>query len=114
MTGTASVTLSGFDATASSIEIWQGNGAGLNGTKDANTFDFSGLTAKTGLLFINGAGGNDTITGSIFADTLAGGRGADLLTGNSGPDTFDFNSTKDSVRVQSATRSSISITPKPT
>ncbi|MGH6736870.1 MAG: hypothetical protein ACRECX_12475 [Methyloceanibacter sp.] len=95
--GSGVARLAAFDATGSSIEIWQGNGAGLHGTKGANTFDFSGLTSKTGLPFVDGRGGNDSIIGSDFADTLAGGRGTDMLTGNSGGDLFDFNSIKDSM-----------------
>ena len=42
--GTSDVTLAGFNATASSIETWQGNGHGIVGTGAANTFDLSGLT----------------------------------------------------------------------
>ena len=44
VTGTSDVTLAGFNATASSIETWQGNGQGIVGTGAANTFDLSGLT----------------------------------------------------------------------
>ncbi|MGH6735221.1 MAG: calcium-binding protein [Methyloceanibacter sp.] len=80
------VQLAGFDAAASSIEHWLGDGGGLTGTSAANTFDFSGLLTKTGLPFIDGGGGNDSITGSGFADMLRGGGGNDALTGGAGKD----------------------------
>jgi Ca2+-binding RTX toxin-like protein len=106
VTGTSDVTLAGFNATASSIETWQGNGQGIVGTGDANTFDLSGLTTITGLSFVDGGSGADTITGSGFADDLRGGNGndaiiggagADLLTGAAGQDTFLFKSLDDSL-----------------
>jgi Ca2+-binding RTX toxin-like protein len=88
VTGSGAVTLAGFDATASSIETWQGNGQGVLGTGAANTFDFSGLTTVNGLAFVDGGGGNDIITGSGFADGLRGGTGNDTLTGGEGGDTL--------------------------
>jgi Ca2+-binding RTX toxin-like protein len=36
--------------------------------------------------YVNGEGGNDTLTGGSFADRLNGGSGVDLLTGNAGND----------------------------
>jgi serralysin len=117
--GAAAVTLTGFNASASSIEQWQGNGHGLNGTGAANTFNLSGLTSKSGLPYIDGGAGNDTLIGSQFADflvgnadndTLVGLTGADLLRGGLGRDyllggtyndTFDFNTVEESL---SATR----------
>ena len=106
VTGTSNVTLAGFNATASSIETWQGNGHGIVGNGAANTFDLSGLSTVTGLAFVDGGGGADTITGSSFADDLRGGNGndaiiggagADLLTGGAGQDTFLFKSLDDSL-----------------
>ena len=60
VTGSGAVTLAGFNATASSIETWQGNGQGVLGTGAANTLDFSGLTTVSGLAFVDGGGGNDS------------------------------------------------------
>jgi Ca2+-binding RTX toxin-like protein len=97
--GNGNVTLAGFDATASSIEILQGNGRALFGTKDADAFDFSGLTAISGVSHVDGKGGNDSLAGSNFGDdlrggggddTLDGGAGNDVLTGGAGVDTFVF------------------------
>jgi Ca2+-binding RTX toxin-like protein len=108
--GSKSATLSAFNATASSIEKWVGNDQGLLGTSGANTFNFSGLTSKTGLPFVDGGGGKDTIIGSKFSDdlrggasddtlsgvdgsdVLTGGEGRDICTGGTGADRFDFNS----------------------
>jgi serralysin len=84
--GSTDLALAGFNAAASSVELWLGNGAGVVGTKSADTFDFSGLSSATGLAYVDGAAGNDVITGSAFADNLRGGGGADLLSGNDGDD----------------------------
>nr|WP_222530775.1 calcium-binding protein [Azospirillum sp. 412522] len=48
------------------------------------------LTASNALthVFIDGRGGNDTITGSAFNDLLRGGDGDDLLQGGAGDDTL--------------------------
>ncbi|WP_161958101.1 calcium-binding protein [Azospirillum palustre] len=45
-------------------------------------------TDATAGVFIDGRGGNDTITGSGFDDLLRGGAGDDLLEGGAGDDTF--------------------------
>ena len=86
VSGTGSVTLTGFNATASSIEIWQGNGQAVLGNSSANVFDFSALTSLSGMLYVDGGSGNDTMTGSNFADDLRGNSGNDTLYGNSGND----------------------------
>jgi Ca2+-binding RTX toxin-like protein len=84
------VTLAGFDATASSIEKLQGSGRGLYGTDQADVFDLSGLTdALAGLRFIDGKGGSDILIGSSFADDLRGGKGDDTLDGRGGNDMLD-------------------------
>jgi Ca2+-binding RTX toxin-like protein len=91
VSGTSNVTLASFDATASSIEIWQGNNLGVVGTGAGDSFDFSGLTTVTGLTFVDGGGGNDSITGSnlgAVADDLRGGNGSDTLSGLAGDDTL--------------------------
>jgi Ca2+-binding RTX toxin-like protein len=87
------VTLAGFDATASSIEILQGNGRALHGTNQADVFDLSGLTAApTGLRFIDAKGGDDTLIGSDFDDALRGGAGNDILDGRGGNDRLNGGS----------------------
>ncbi len=97
--GKSKVSLEGFSA-SNSIESWIGNNTAVVGTKANNTLDFSGLTSKTGIAYIDGGAGNDKITGSLQADdirggdgndTLNGGGGNDLLTGGKGADTFVFN-----------------------
>ena len=80
------MTLAGFDATVSSIEILQGNGRGLHGTGKMDVFDLSGLTTMTGLPFIDAKGGNDILIGSNFADDLRGNGGNDILDGRGGDD----------------------------
>lgn len=93
------VTLAGFDAEASSIEIWQSSGLSVVGDAANNMFDFSALSAMTGVRSVSGGHGDDTLTGSQFADTLRGGDGNDtidggggndVLTGEKGSDTFVF------------------------
>lgn len=112
--GTAGVTLNNVNATNSlnpggidGIEIWSGNGKELLGTGKDNSFDLSKV-AVSGLSFIDGGSGNDTITGpnggadlrgnsgndvlkgGTGSDILSGGGGNDFLTGGDGIDTFAF------------------------
>lgn len=86
VTGNSTLTLAGFDATASSIEVWVGNGHAVSGTSAADTFDLGGLTSVSGLPYIDAGSGNDTVTGSDFADDLRGGAGNDTLNGGGGND----------------------------
>jgi serralysin len=88
VTGTSALTLSGFNAAASSIEVWQGNSQAVMGTTGINTFDFSGLQSVSGLRYVDASSGNDTVIGSAFADDLRGGAGNDLLNGGAGNDTL--------------------------
>ena len=91
VTGTARLVLNNFNALSAEIEIWQGNGHGLEGTSGVNVFNLSFLTSVEGLTSISGLGGNDTITGSKFADTIAAsGTDAefDTMNGGLGTDTF--------------------------
>jgi Ca2+-binding RTX toxin-like protein len=67
----------------------QGNDRGLLGTEQADVFDLSGLTAITGVPFVDARGGNDTLIGSGFADNLRGGAGDDTLDGRFGNDILD-------------------------
>jgi len=87
--GNIPVTLAGFNALQSSIEIWQGNNRAVLGTNTSNVFDFSALQGTgTGIPSIDGAGGNDIIIGSKFNDVILGGSGNDHLTGGLGNDTL--------------------------
>ena len=86
VTGTGNTTLSNFDAAASSIEVWQGNGLAVVGTTAGDALNFSGLNAVSGLAYVDGGGGNDTIIGTSLADDLRGGGGNDSLGGGAGND----------------------------
>ncbi len=86
--GKGSVTLNGFSAAPASIERLEGNGRGLYGTKQMDVFDLSGLSAMSGLPFIDAGRGDDILTGSDFADDLRGGDGDDVLNGGDGNDTL--------------------------
>jgi T1SS-143 domain-containing protein len=55
-------------------------------TAGDDTLDFSSILVKQ--FIIDGAGGNDTITGTNLADTIRGGAGNDILNGLDGDDTF--------------------------
>jgi Ca2+-binding RTX toxin-like protein len=95
VTGSGSLSLNGFNATTASIESWQGNNQAVIGSTAANTFNFSGLTAKSGISYVDGGSGNDTLVGSAFADDLRGGSGTDRLTGGGGNDTLRGNGGND-------------------
>lgn len=100
VTGATAAALASFNASSADIERWIGNNHELLGTKTANVFDLSGLTSVTGLTFIDGGEGSDTIIGSDAwdgdlrggkgNDTLHGGTGNDHLTGGANVDTFIF------------------------
>jgi Ca2+-binding RTX toxin-like protein len=87
--GKGSVTLAGFDARMSRIEILDGNDRGLHGTQQMDVFDLSGLQSVDELPFIDGKGGEDILIGSDFDDVLFGGAGNDLLDGGAGNDILD-------------------------
>ena len=93
--GTGVLTLAGFDATASSIENWAGNGAGVLGTTASDKFDFSGLTSKSAMAYVDGSAGNDVLLGSAFGDDLRGGTGNDRLVGGMGDDRLSGGSGND-------------------
>lgn len=86
--GTKAVTLNGFDTVFSSIERWEGNGAGIIGSKAADVFDFSNLDEVISMGPVDGGNGNDVITGTQFADVLRGASGDDVLNGGDGNDTL--------------------------
>ncbi|HZS57290.1 MAG TPA: M10 family metallopeptidase [Bryobacteraceae bacterium] len=97
--GTTSVTLAAFDASAVSIEEWNGNAAGVVGDAANNVFDFSGLEliSGSGIGFIDGSRGNDNIIGSDFADDLRGGVGNDVLSGGDGNDLLNGGAGNDTL-----------------
>jgi Ca2+-binding RTX toxin-like protein len=97
VTGTVNVSLTNFSASASSIEVWEGNGQAVVGTANADTLDFSGLSAVNGLSYVDGAGGNDTIVGSSLADDLRGSGGNDILDGGAGDDTLSGGTGSDTL-----------------
>ena len=94
-----STTLSGFNATASSIEIIEGNGKSISGTSGAEVFDLSGITQFTlgGIGFLDAGDGNNTVTGSVFADDLRAGSGSDLIHGGAGNDILSAGAGNDTL-----------------
>jgi Ca2+-binding RTX toxin-like protein len=86
--GVELVVLAGFDAAASEVEHFAGNG-GLFGTAAADLFDLSGLLTMTGVDFVSGQGGADHLIGTAGADTLRGDDGDDTLDGGAGADRLD-------------------------
>ena len=98
VTGSGSLTLAGFNAATSSIETWQGNGQAVIGNSNANGFDFSGLSSVSGLLYVDGGSGNDTITGTNFSDDLRGGSGNDVLSGGAGNDSLTGGGSADTFK----------------
>ncbi len=100
--GSGDVFLSGFNATADSIEIWQGNGHGVSGLHSSELFDLSGLTSVTGLAYVDGSAGNDILIGSDFADVLRGGGNNDFLEGGKGDDTLTGGSGRDTFFMKDA------------
>jgi Ca2+-binding RTX toxin-like protein len=84
--GLGDLTIATFNASSSSIELWEGNGGAILGTSSKNILDFSGLSAVTNVTYVDGAAGNDTVTGTGFADDLRGAAGKDSLYGGGGND----------------------------
>ena len=71
-------------------ELVTNNGfAGLHvvGTGNADTLNFTAVTL-TGVVNIDGSGGNDNLTGSQNADVILGGAGNDTINGGNGNDTI--------------------------
>ncbi|PZU92163.1 MAG: hypothetical protein DI527_10535 [Chelatococcus sp.] len=60
------------------------------GTAGADVIDLTGI-AVSGIRWISGGDGADTITGSAEADLIIGGLGRDELAGGAGADVFDFD-----------------------
>jgi Ca2+-binding RTX toxin-like protein len=87
--GSGAVTLNAFNAASQSIEVWDGNGKSLLGNANANVINLAGLTGMTDLPFVEGLGGNDTLTGSTFVDHLLGGDGNDTMSAGAGNDELE-------------------------
>lgn len=96
---TSAATLAGLDSTMMEVENLRANNYGITGSTSNDVFDFSGFVSVTGLAFVNGGAGHDTLYGSQLADDLRGGAGndvliggdgADILTGDTGNDVFVF------------------------
>jgi Ca2+-binding RTX toxin-like protein len=73
-----------------SVEQITANGhanVSISGSPNADTLNF-GPVVLTGIAFIIGGGGVDTISGSATADDIRGGAANDTLVGNGGNDTI--------------------------
>ena len=57
----------------------------------ANKFANALTTVGSGAVFLDGNGGNDTLTGGVSKDTLVGGEGNDIISGGTGDDSLDGN-----------------------
>jgi Ca2+-binding RTX toxin-like protein len=88
-------------ATVESIDANGHTGVTILGSTLSNSFNFTNVTL-TGIVAIDGGGGNDTITGSAAADVIIGRAGADaingglsddILEGGAGNDTFTLLTT---------------------
>jgi len=77
----ASYTISGFE----NVTV-TGYGANTSVLGDAGQNVISASSSSYAGVFFDGRGGNDTLTGSIYADTLRGGDGNDRLAGLGGAD----------------------------
>ena len=84
--GVVAASLVSFDASAQGFERWIGNGQALLGTSAGDRLDLSGLSSISGLPFVDGGLGNDTLIGFGGSDDLRGGAGNDNLDGRGGAD----------------------------
>lgn len=86
----APVVVGNFNAATSSVESWLGNNQPVLGTDAANVVSFqigaSYSMTLSGVTYVDGRGGNDTLTGTFGMDDLRGGDGDDLLFGLGGVD----------------------------
>jgi Ca2+-binding RTX toxin-like protein len=95
--GGSPITLNGFNSLTNSIEGWAGNGFSIQGNGNANVLNFQLVGSMTGVPFIDGGLGNDTITGTNGVDNLRGGVGDDVLFGLGGVDTLLGGADNDSL-----------------
>ena len=118
ITGTTAIMFAGFNAALLSIENFVGNGLQILGTAGDDTFDLTGLTSGSGVTFLDGgagndtlidndtfgsdlrgAAGNDTLIGGASDNLLIGGAGNDALNGGGGNDTASYAASKLGVNV---------------
>ncbi|MFO0869771.1 MAG: calcium-binding protein [Pirellulales bacterium] len=99
--GAVPVVLASFNAATSLVEGWVGNGQPIVGTDGPNVFTFlitpTYSMSLTGVPYIDGRGGNDSITGTYGADDLRGGAGDDTLLGLGGVDKLYGDADNDSL-----------------
>lgn len=95
--GTSALTLNGFHAGNSDIQVWTGNGKNVTGDAENNVLNFVGLTSVAALPYIDGGAGDDTIIGHNFKSDLRGGAGTDTLTGGTDNDTLNGGAGKDNI-----------------
>jgi Ca2+-binding RTX toxin-like protein len=62
----------------------------IAGTASADTIDASTITVTTATVQIDGAAGDDVMTGTASADTFLAGVGSDVISGGSGNDTVTY------------------------
>jgi Ca2+-binding RTX toxin-like protein len=80
--------ISGDFGSANGIEAISGNGnsgVSIRGDNSGNVLDFSAVTL-TDIAYIDGQGGNDTITGTSAGEEIRGGSGNDTINGGDGDD----------------------------
>ncbi|MFO0817469.1 MAG: cadherin domain-containing protein [Pirellulales bacterium] len=83
--GGTPVVISGFLSGANAIEGWNGGGQPILGNSTANTLHFLSVSLS-GVPYIDGGAGDDSITGTNGVDSLRGGEGKDTLWGMGGVD----------------------------
>jgi Ca2+-binding RTX toxin-like protein len=97
--GTGPMIFANFNAVASSIEHLAGGNYPIFGRDEATLpdfLDFSGLI-MSGVPYIDGRAGNDTLIGTGRADEIRGGGGDDLIRGLGGIDTLRGGAGNDSI-----------------
>src|SRR5206468_1075034 len=109
--GGTTATFSGAQLTGNTIAINESVAGTTNlvinvASGQTNTFANLTFAAFTGgdafdngvdTITINGAGGDENITGTSFADIIMGGAGADTLTGGTGADRFNVDAGIDTI-----------------
>lgn len=84
-------------ASLAGVEQISGDGsARIVGSAAGNTFNFGAVTLS-GILEVDGAGGNDNLTGSTSSDTLRGSAGQDTVGGGAGDDVIDGGAAADTL-----------------
>ena len=73
-----------------------GNGEGIYGTTANDAINFTGITLNA-VAFVDGQGGDDTISGFAAAASVLGDSGNDSLTGSAGNDTLCGGSGNDTL-----------------